>query len=67
MLRRDDDSVFKVAVDLEVSGKRKQGQPKKSWKKQVEEETEKIGLKKEDALNRNKWRDGVQAIAEVMG
>ena len=29
-------------------------------------ETEKIGLK-EDVLNRAKWRDGVQAIAEGIG
>ena len=41
--------------------------PKKTWKKQVEEETEKIGLKKEDALRRDKWRDGVRKIAEGMG
>ena len=33
-----------------------------NWKK----ETEKIGLKKEDALNRAKRRDGVQVIAEGM-
>ena len=33
----------------------------------MEEETEKIDLKKEDALNRAKWRDGVQAITEGMG
>ena len=50
-LRRDDDSVLRVALDLEVSGKRKRGQLKKTWKKQVEK-TEKIGLKKKDALNR---------------
>ena len=37
-----------------MSGKRKRGRRKKTWKKQVEEETEKIGLKKEDALNRAK-------------
>ena len=43
-------AVLRVALDLEVSGKRKRGRPKKTWKKQVEEETEKIGLKKEDAL-----------------
>ena len=69
MLRRDVDSVLRVALDLEVSGKRKRGRPKKTWKKQVEEETEKIGLKKEDALNPDKWRDGVQAtgIAKGMG
>ena len=66
MLKKDDDSVLKVAQDLEVNGKRKRGQPKKTWKKQVEEETEKIGLKKKDALNRAKWRDGVQAIEEAM-
>ena len=57
VLRRDDDSVLRVAVNLEVSGKRKRGRPKKTWRKQVEEKTEKIGLKKEDAIRRDKWRD----------
>ena len=42
VLRRDEDSVLRVAIDLEVSDKKKQGRPKKTWKKQVEEETEKI-------------------------
>ena len=51
VLRRDDNSVLRVALDHEVSSKRKRGRPKKIWKKQVEEETEKVGLKKEDALN----------------
>ena len=64
VLRRDDDSVLRVALNLKVSGKRKRGRPRK---KQMEEETEKIGLKKEDALRRDKWRDGVQAIAKRMG
>ena len=59
-------AVLRVAWDLEVSGKRKRGRPKKTWKKQVEE-TEKIGLKKKDTLRRDKWRDGVRAIAEGMG
>ena len=54
VLRRDDDSVLRVALNLEVSGKRKRGRPKKIWKKQVEEETEKIGLKKEDDPRRDK-------------
>ena len=67
MLRRDDDNVLRVAMNIEVSGKRKRGRPKKTWKKQVEEETAKIGLKKDDALRRDKWRDGVRAIAEGMG
>ena len=37
-----------------MSGKRKRGRPNKTWKKQVEEKTEKIDLKKDDALNRDK-------------
>ena len=67
VLKRDDDSVLRVALNLEVTGKRKRGRLKKTWKKQVEEETEKIGLKKEDTLRRDKWRKGVREIAEGMG
>ena len=67
MLRRDDNSVLRFALDFEVSVKKKRGRPKKTWKKQVKEETEKIGLKKEDAFRRDKWRDGVRAIAEGIG
>ena len=47
-----------------MSGKRKRGR-RRNWKKQVEE-TEKIGLKKENALNRAKWIDEVRAFAEEM-
>ena len=46
-------------------GRESEGRPKKTWKKQVEEVIEKIGLK-EDALRRDKWRDGMRAIAEEM-
>ena len=67
VLRRDEDSVLKVALNLEVDGKRKRGRPRKTWKRQVEEEAEKVGLKVEDAFDRAKCRDGVRAIAEGMG
>ena len=60
MLRRDDDGVLRVALDLEVEEKAKTTED-------LEEETEKIGLTKEDVLRRDKWRDGVRAIAEEMG
>ena len=54
-------------MDLEVSGKRKRGRPKKTWKKEMVGEAEKIGLKKEDVLNRAKRNNGVRADAEGMG
>ena len=43
------------------------GRPKQTLKKQVEKETEKVGLKKEDAQNRTIWRDGIRRIAKGMG
>ena len=49
MQKRNDDSSLRVALDLEVSDKTSKGQPKKTWKKQVGEETEKTGLNTEDA------------------
>ena len=38
MLGRNDDSALRVPKDVEVSDKRKRGQPRKTWKKQVKEE-----------------------------
>ena len=48
VLRRDDNSVLRVLLNLEVSGNRKRGRPKKAWKNQMEE-TEKIGWKKPES------------------
>ena len=51
VLRRCDGRVLRVALDFEVSDKRKRGRPKKTWKKQVEKEVEEISLKKKDVRN----------------
>ena len=42
-------------MEFEVKGKRKQGQPRKMWKMQVEKESKSVGLK-EDAMNQPRWR-----------
>ena len=47
-----------------MKGKRKRGRPKKM---QVEKESKSVGLEKEDALNRARWRVGVGEIAGSMG
>ena len=31
------------------------GRPRRTWKKQIDEESVKVGLKREDALCRSKW------------
>ena len=64
VLRRDGDHVLRKALEFKVNGPRKRGRPKKTWKSQVEEEIRKVDLRKEDAPNRVRWREGVRAIAE---
>ena len=56
VLRRDDEHVLRRALEFEMKGKRKRGQPKKTWKMQVERESKSVGLEREDALNRARWR-----------
>ena len=50
-----------------MKGKKKRGRPRKTWKLQVEKESKSVGLKKEDAMNRARWRVGVGEIAARVG
>ena len=59
VLRREDGLILRRALDFEVEGQRKKGRPKRMWEKQVEEESVKVGLRREDALCRSKWSVGV--------
>ena len=52
MLRTEDSHALTKTLDFEVEGQRKKWRPKRIWKKPVEEESVKIGLKREDALCR---------------
>ena len=63
VLRRHDGHILRKALEFEVRGKRKRGQPKKTWKTQVEKESKSVGLEKKDAMNRERWRMGVREIA----
>ena len=63
VLRSDDGHVLRKTLEFEVKGKRKQGRPKKTWKK----ESKGVGLEKVDALNRARWRLGVGEIAVRVG
>ena len=67
VVRRDEESIFKKAMMLQMNGQRKRGRPKQTWKRQVEESLKKIGLEKEEeATDRARWREGVRAISEGM-
>ena len=63
VLRREDGHVLRRALDFEVEGQRKKWKLNRTWKRQVEEESMKVGLRREDALCRSKWSVGVNKIA----
>ena len=50
VLRREDGHAMRRALDVEVECQRKIGRPKRTRKKQVEEKSMKVGLRREDAL-----------------
>lgn len=66
MLRRDVRHVLRKALEFEVRGKRKRGQPQKAWKMQLEKESKRVGLEKKDVMNRVLWRVGIREIAAVV-
>jgi len=51
-----------MALQFEVDGRIGRGRLRNIWKKQVEKEMQKAGLKREDAHDRTKWKEGVQTI-----
>ena len=63
MLRREDVHVLRRALDFDAEGQRKKVMPKRTWKEQVEEESVKVGLRREDALCRSKCSICVNHIA----
>ena len=67
VLRGDDGHVLRKALEFEVKRKRKRGRPRKTWRLQVEKESKSVGLKKEDAKNRARWRVGVGEVAGRVG
>ena len=51
VLRLEDDHVLRRVLDFEVEGQRRKWRPRRTLKKQVEEESMKVGLSWNDALS----------------
>ena len=59
---REDGHVLGRSLDFEAEGQRKKARAKMTWKKQVEEERVKVGLRR-DAVCLLKWSVGLNQIA----
>ena len=57
VLRKENGDVVRNALKFNVEGQRRRGRPKRTWRKQVEEERLKTGLNLKDAHNRTEWRE----------
>ena len=54
--RRDENSILKRAMELEVEGRRPVGRPKKTWSKIVEKDLRKLNIMEDMAEERHQWR-----------
>ena len=61
VLRREDGH-FLRSLDFEIEGQRKKGRMKRTWKRQVEEESAMVGLRMKDAHCRSKWSVGITRL-----
>ena len=65
VLRRWDGHVLRRALDFDVDGQRRKGRLKRTWRMLVEEESLKVGSRREDVLCRSKWSVGVNQNAAM--
>ena len=54
--RRNENSILRRAMELEVEGRKPVGRPKKTWSKVEEEEMRKLNITEDMAEDRNQWR-----------
>ena len=66
LLRRDNGDVLRRALDIEVVERRELGRPNMTRKRQVEKHINQIVLKRKDAIDRMKWRNGVYELSRSM-
>ena len=53
--RRDENSILRRAMELEVEGRRPVGRQKKTWSKVVEEDMRKLNIMEDMAEDRHLW------------
>ena len=55
VMRRDQEYVGRKMMEMELSGKRKRGRPKRRFLDVVKEDVEEVGAKETDNEDRKKW------------
>ena len=61
IMRGDINSQIREVLEVEITGKRKKGRPRKSREECLKKDLERYGFRREDAYDRKKWREGIRA------
>ena len=61
-VERHEGEWIKKCTELMVIGKTESRRPKKTWKEVVEKDMREVGLRRQDAMDRVKWRSGLMSI-----
>ena len=56
MLQNEYDDWVKKCIEYEAEGPRPRERPKRTWREVVEKDCQAHKLKKEDAMDRSRWR-----------
>ena len=65
--RRDENSILRRAMELEVEGRRPVGRPKKTWSKAVKEDMRKLNITEDTAEDRKQWRKLISRSTQGVG
>ena len=61
--RREESHILRRAMDMDVTGRRRIGRPKKTWIQCVKEDMKTWRLKEEDIVDRGEWRRKTDRVA----
>ena len=61
VMRGNIDSQIREIMEVEITGKRKKGRPRKSREECIKKDIEQYSLRREDASDRKKWQERIRA------
>ena len=64
---RDENSILRRVMELEVEGRRPVGRPNKTWCMVVEEDTRKLNITENMAEDRKQWRQLISCPTPGLG